>query len=486
MQKIIVSLFLLLALWACKTEEFAPTDPIIPEPEIIKDEAPATFPVYVLRVTHNAATITWDAAQDVNKDVWYYTFSFNDSIYFDKIKSDTLIRLQDLKSLKTYHGKVMATDKKLNKREVPFEFTTAGYAIKFDTIYSVEKTRCSGYTIEKTKDGGYVVGGEINYGDGPNTLILKFDSLGYIQWHKVFLHLSGYSVNIRQTSDEGYVVADGMKLLRLDSYGKELWRYSLPNYGETSSLAITPDNNYLITSNVNDTISGKQASEIIKLTDNKEILWRKRFVKSDITHANFIETANDGNYLILGTDRKFPANQSPDTENNTVILTKIDESGNILWQNSFNNPGFNFVSQLTPTADKGCIIAGFSMGYRDITEAMIIKVDESGNQQWLKTFLWDSFQTKAYSVKQTNDGYLFCGINGYSPAEAILVKLTNNGDIQWKKQYYPTYGDYIWNLNDIELTSDNGIILLGGKSWVWSGAGKEAGLWVKKTNGIGD
>lgn len=480
MYKTIYWLIVIIAFSSCKKEEIAKT-PQIPQTDIdtIQNVAPNIFPVHLLKTTFSSATISWDAAVDANNDVWYYTVLLNDSVFFDKIKTDTLLTIRNLKPFKTYSGKIIVTDKKNNKTSVSFEFITNKYEIKFDNIYPIEYNRAEGSYIEKTNDGGYIIGGTVNFGAGPNTMILKIDSLGYEQWHKIYLNHSGYEVCIRQTSDDGYMLTDQAKLLRLDSSGNELWRYPILGYGEANSLVITPDNDYLITTNVEDTIAGLQKAEIIRFSDNKEILWRKRFGELDITRANFIEKTNDGNFMILGTVRNFE-------ELSDVQLTKIDESGNILWQTRFEKSGFEFVTQLTPTKDNGCVISGFSVGERDIAEAMIIKVDQYGKQQWLSTFLWNYFKTYAYSVKQTYDGYLFCGANGYSPEEAILVKLNNNGDLLWKKHYYPSYMDYIWRAYDMELTPENDVVFVGIKSWVWYGDGKEVGLWVKRTNELGE
>jgi hypothetical protein len=477
MYKFIFGLILLLVFLSCRKEEIAKTNKS--DADTIQSVAPNIFNVHLLKTTFSSATISWDAAVDSNNDVWYYTVLLNDSVFFDKIKTDTLLTIRNLKPFRTYNGKIVVTDRKNNKTSVLFQFMTNKYEIKFDNIYPIEYNRAEGNCIEKTNDGGYVIGGTVNFGTGNNTMILKIDSLGYEQWHKIYLNHSGSGVCIRQTSDNGYILTDQAKLLRLDDSGNEVWRYPIPGYGESNSLVITPDNNYLITSNVYDTISRTQKAEIIRFTDNNGILWRKRFGKSDITRANFIERINDGNYLILGTERKLE-------EKTDVQLTKVEESGNILWQKKFEKIGYEFVTQLTPTKDNGCIISGFSMGERDITEAMIIKVDQYGNQQWLSTFLWNYFKTIAYSVKQTDDGYLFCGGNGYTPEEAILVKLDNNGDLLWKKQYYPSYLDYIWRAHDMELTQDKGVIFVGVKSWVWTGDGKEVGLWVKRTNEQGE
>ena len=45
--------------------------------------------------------------------------------------------------------------------------------------------------------------------------------------------------------------------------------------------------------------------------------------------------------------------------------------------------------------------------------------------------------------------------------------------------------DYSWEAFDVKSTNDNGFILSGNKSWIWSGDGKEQGLWVIKTDEMG-
>jgi hypothetical protein len=383
---------------------------------------------------------------------------------------------------KKYTGKVDAVDKKNNRTSVPFDFVTNEYKIRFNKLYTIENKNATGWSIEKTTDGGYVIGGNISYDNGGETLILKLDSLGYEQWHTICVHHLSINVRIRQTSDDGYIITDQAKLIRLNSSGKEIWRYPNDQNGQGyNSLVISPDNNYIVVRGVDDTTNGVLVkASVMKFDDNGDILWEKRYGEVKRTYADFIEKTTDGNYMILGTEGKEDALSD-------VQLTKIDESGNILWQKTFEKNGYEFVTQLTPTKDNGFVISGFSDGALDIASAMIIKIDQNGNEEWTKTFLWDSFKTYAYSVKQTLDGgYMFCGGNGYSPEEAILVKLDNNGNLLWGKQYSPDYSDYIWVARDMELTSDNGFIFVGIKSWIWSGDGKEVGLWVLKTNELGE
>jgi hypothetical protein len=483
MEKKFACLFLsLLIIFSCKKED----EKILNE-EPIQNVAPDSFQVFISNVTSFSVTLSWEEATDINNDFSHYEIYINDSLIMQKNSSE-LVTIENLKSGTYYFGKITAKDKADNETSVIFEFTTLEYSIKFDKIFSLENDYSSnsprGWCIEKTRDGGYILGGYFINDDGIHTLIIKIDSLGNEQWNTKCMNGYSYKINIRQTADEGYIITDNSRLTRLSENGTVIWHYPENELGfgyGYKSLVITPENDYIVLREVTDTFNGNIKAAITKFNDSGELQWEKRFGTALRTYANYIEKTYGSNYMILGTE-------GIDDWTSDIQLTKIDGEGNILWQNTLEKEGYDFVTQLTSTHDDGFVISGISVGLGGVNSAMIVKIDKHGIEEWCKKYSWNYHITNANSVKQTSEGdYLFCGGNGYSPAEAILVKLDHTGEVLWKKRYFPDdFMDYVWIATDMELTSDNGIIFTGFKTWVWSGYGKEKGIWVYKTNELGE
>jgi hypothetical protein len=137
------------------------------------------------------------------------------------------------------------------------------------------------YDFDLTKDGGYILTGHtLSYGvNNWDYLLIKVDSEGSEEWHKVFGQPRGYDANyihdesygVRQTTDGGYVVCGGsgdeyeysasghpsgpsdewkVYVVRTDSEGNTLWEGIYPGWSTGNNggeyIDITSDGGYII------------------------------------------------------------------------------------------------------------------------------------------------------------------------------------------------------------------------------------------------
>jgi hypothetical protein len=124
---------------------------------------------------------------------------------------------------------------------------------------------------------------------------------------------------------------------------------------------------------------------------------------------------------------------SSDDYKPSALLLKTDENGNEEWHKIFSNKDGHSVQQ---TNDKGYILGGSEIfGYN--SHALLIKTDEQGNEEWTQTYAGSGGAT-GLKAQQTNDnGYILTGTTFSSPFSLkilmLLLKTDEDGNIEWIK-----------------------------------------------------
>ena len=111
------------------------------------------------------------------------------------------------------------------------------------------------------------------------------------------------------------------------------------------------------------------------------------------------------------------------------------------------------------TADGGYIAAGSNILAYD-PDALVMKLDSSGNIDWQKTYgdpwgAWD----RARSIGQTADGGYI--VAGYFGPYLWVLKLDSSGNIDWQKSYGVIGSPYTYEARSIGQTADGGYIVAG-------------------------
>ena len=233
------------------------------------------------------------------------------------------------------------------------------------------------------------------------------------------------------------------------------------------------DNIYIISNTKIDTlgITGFYHPILYKLDNDNNIIYKKYMYISNIKHqyANIIK-AQDGNLIALGN-----MNSS-----HLWLISKIDTSGNMMWYRTYGrtdwlNSGFQFIS---PSPDNCYVMSGiypvcYANRFEEETSdaACIRKIDDNGNLLWEKViknyniYPGIAFYESAYDIYVDGEGFIYVvgmGSNceGYA---GILLKLTPNGEIVYRRNYSPTGSHDNWPafLNSVKPTPDGGLIMGG-------------------------
>jgi hypothetical protein len=170
-----------------------------------------------------------------------------------------------------------------------------------------------------------------------------------------------------------------------------------------------------------------------------DTLWTRTFGGDGADYAVSVQKTFDGGFISLCQTSSFGAGSSD------IWLIKTDEEGNEQWQQTFGGAETEYAGDIKQTADIGYIIVGTTESYgSDYNKIWLIKTDEFGNELWSQ--LYGNFDNRGNSVVQTSDGgYIIAGAtwitgnNNYF--DAILIKTDANGNEEWSQTYGSTFWD---------------------------------------------
>ena len=147
---------------------------------------------------------------------------------------------------------------------------------------------------------------------------------------------------------------------------------------------------------------------------------------------------------------------------NLCFSSYVTGNTGLEWVKEYGGTGDDILYSSILTSDNCLLLVGESESFtQDDNDVYIVKVDINGNLLWNTTFgdeLLDE-DDAAYSVVETNDGYLITGKISTTEGigdDVLLCKISRNGNLIWKKHY----GGNAWDWgNDLAIGSDSNILI---------------------------
>jgi len=323
------------------------------------------------------------------------------------------------------------------------------YGEDFHNYYTGD-VRC----MDRTFDGGYVVGGSIDDSIRSVGSLMKFDQNGDSLWTKIFgdtvsPYFTGTMIRVAQElPNHGFILAgskyvsedDGdIILIKTDSMGNPIWShiYGLIHIIEDcGSIAQLPDGGFILgIGKSNNNMLYSADGGILKVDSLGNQIWIKYYGGYKDDYGCAVTLSQTGNYLFSTAYAvEEPGPQEPRQK---VSIVKTDTSGNIIWEKKYGYPLFIGSSCTIDELPNGEIVVSGQGSFLDSynMQGWIIKVKPDGDSIWMRRYDY-------YHV--------------------------NNGNFNY--------------LNDIAITSDNGIILTGE---IFSPPNWEQSIWVQKLDSIG-
>lgn len=219
---------------------------------------------------------------------------------------------------------------------------------------------------------------------------------------------------------------------------------------------------------------------LTKFDNNFNVIWHKNISQQNFNANVYKVRVLNGEYLI-GAGRSNLGLQSNNFDCRAQLM-KTDTSGTQVWSwVSLADSLTSDVQDVIQTQDGGFAYCGLGAG-KEINNtsgsemwwrSWVEKIDAGGNVLWNRV-LAPQYINSGYNmqsvIKELSDGSIVIAgtiVSGYDINDSAdrnygsLIKLSDNGDIIWRRLYSAPFGQYQHTINDMTLTADGGFALVG-------------------------
>lgn len=344
-------------------------------------------------------------------------------------------------------------------------------------------------SVKETSDGGYLAVGysdSFSAGGRLQGYVMKLDSTGTEAWSDA-IGGTGDEYFFEAVQDRsGILLISGSTnsfapnrdswTIKMDLSGSVLgstFEDKAPfNAGEDRIFSIdnTADGGSVIAGYTKSTGAAFEQPLIIKYDSSLKREWWTSSGGLANMRAYSIRQTSDGGYILAG---KYGA---------AAWIMKTDQSGAEEWSKTFGTDQeiFFAVRQLY---SGGYIAVGSSVTYGTdgSSDIYVVRLDSAGTETWTYTY-GGSRKDEAKSVLETSDrglvivGYSYSYVDPIQP-DAVIIKLDRNGNKKWLRRYGTASEDYI---NCVSQASDGGLIFSGFTTV--DVLNEEVDAWVFKTD----
>ena len=360
---------------------------------------------------------------------------------------------------------------------------------KFNKIINCERDAMHLLVSVSALEDGYVLlAGTSNvdgYGSNRCSMIIKLDENGnmlynnficdstesvYEGWYNQKIHIShdGNYKYVFYIEHKGVLICDFNRTL--DILNKDILPFDTINQ-QFLSFSYIDDDLYIPNGIQGDTISDLFYHPVLwKIDSMNNIIWKKGLFNGTLPFQVFdVKRSFDGNLLLMGR-----------LQDKQWLLSKIDTTGNIQWHKTYGRTNWQngLDVYIIPSPDSCYVMSGvypvcYANRFHEETSdaACVRKIDEDGNLLWekvIKNYIAGqgiASNESAYDLYVDGEGFIYVvGLGGNCEGYAgILLKLTPNGEIAYRRNYLPTGGHNGWMayLNSVKPTSDGGLIMGG-------------------------
>lgn len=343
--------------------------------------------------------------------------------------------------------------------------------------------------MRRTSDGGYIVCGSTgSFGNGSSDIYLvKVDAEGTPEWS---LAHGGPGVEqgwmVEELPDGGYLVAgttasygaggyDGY-LLRVDAAGSVVWErtYGTSDWEFLYGLAVGEDRFYLVGTSFS---GGNGGADLWTLCVSEDgvVIWEAAYGNNGDDEGRAVFASENGGCIVAGT-------RSAEDGSLDAVLVRYDDNGGEQWDASPATDGDAVGNGVTRTTDGAFVLGGWCDGFTGLREMLLWKVDEGGEEVWMQHF-GESTDWEGHEVKGIADGGV--SMAGWTAAfggggkDMYLLVVHADGAFRFGRTFGSTQDE---EARSLDPTPDGGFVVAGStRSY---GPGNSA-VFVVKTDSMG-
>ena len=307
-------------------------------------------------------------------------------------------------------------------------------------------------------------------------------------------------------------------LIKSDTSGNILWTktYGGVDEEDASDMKQTPDGGFILfgstsTISVSGEVVGNHGGYdfwLVKIDSLGTIEWSKCLGGSCDDEAYKIDLTQDGGFICIGYSCSNDGDVTVNHGMYDIWIVKLDQTGTILWQNSFGGTSIDWGMCVHSTSDGGAIVGGaissvdgniqcnYHGGNGDI---WVAKLDSFGDIEWQKCFGGTGYESVVSIIPTDDGGYIYTGVTNSNDGDVSgnhgdddvwVVKLDNFGNLVWQK----CYGGTAMETGLVIKKSNDGNYFIGG--YTFSNDGDVSGnhslipyfsdIWLIKISPVGD
>jgi dipeptidyl aminopeptidase/acylaminoacyl peptidase len=284
-------------------------------------------------------------------------------------------------------------------------------------------------SVVLAEDGGYYIFGETDsYGAGDRDFfLLKITEDGEEDWYRTYgksrrewpygmLQLSNGDVMIYGFTEPEMGRGRNQYAIRVRPDGEVIWEYvgeSLEEELVLNALETAEGDLILV-------VAVEEDGKLVKLSADGNFQWAKRYELAGWQFASQIAPTGNGGFLLAG----FSMSSSP-TQQADTWLARCNSTGELEWETSFGDSAFDDYANSMIRLKDGTYLTGA------IANGMLLsRVDEDGNVLWRRSLVGQTVHGAMALLELEDGGYLVAGliqlINGRS-YDAILLRTDAEG-----------------------------------------------------------
>jgi len=306
-------------------------------------------------------------------------------------------------------------------------------------------------SIIETKTGGFTLTGKTYSagGDVEDVYVVTLDEKGNVLWTKTIAGKHDQSGNvIIQTKDGGYVLTgqaystdwsgEDVYVVKLDAQGNITWTKAIGGSDDEFGYSITQtnDDGYIITGAISSKEGEGENIYIVKLDASGNTVWNKTITGKPFAHGAAIVQNKDGSYTIGGY-KAATADAHNKADHFDFYITKIDSTGNTIWDKTIGGAGSKSNYSMIQTSDGGYAITGaIDSSVVSNEDVYVVKLDGEGTVQWTKTVGGNQKDIGTAIIQNKDGGYAIAGATKSSGAgsfDVYVITLDEKGNVVWTK-----------------------------------------------------